>query len=70
MIENWEEKFLEYADYMAKQYAQKARTDTDSRGAWFSHGVSAAYSSMRTEFYCAKHGIDLIKNSEDIIHGD
>ena len=67
MVKNWEEKFLKYADYMAEKYEQKALTDTDSRGAWFSHGLYSAYSSMRIEFYCAKNGIDLIKNAENKI---
>jgi len=61
IVKNWEEIFLEYADHMAKEYGEKARTDTDMRGAWFSRGVASAYEALKVEFYCAKHGIELVQ---------
>lgn len=63
MVENWEEIFLEYADFMSEKYSKILKEKGNTPDGWFALGVQSVYSGLKTEFYCAKNRIDLIKNA-------
>ena len=64
MVENWEEKFLEYADFMSEKYSKILKEEGNTPDGWFALGIQSVYGGLSIEFYCAKNGIDLIKNAE------
>jgi len=64
MVENWEEKFLEYADFMSGKYSKILKEKGNTPDGWFALGIQSVYRGLGIEFYCAKNGIDLIKNAE------
>ena len=49
---------------MSEKYCKILKEEGNSPDGWFALGIQSVYRGLGIEFYCAKNGIDLIKNAE------